>query len=153
LAWLLSHVLDIVTKFEVKSLVISSRFYQLHSNINTLVNQPHQHYLKAKMRFSLPVLAFAATALAAPAAVTSDCESLKSLSVLKGAQIFCADKFPAAEAAPIAGKPLTNAKRYKQDDERVVRILGGMPESRQKAFCACFPAVASVSVSLSVSVF
>ncbi|KAH7094761.1 hypothetical protein FB567DRAFT_586116 [Paraphoma chrysanthemicola] len=103
------------------------------------------------MRFSIPVLAFAATALAAPAAITSDCESLKSLSILEGAQIFCAEKFPAAVAEPVAGKPVTNAKRFKQDDERVVRILGGMPESRQKAFCACFPAVASVSAGVSVS--
>ncbi|KAH7085119.1 hypothetical protein BKA63DRAFT_11178 [Paraphoma chrysanthemicola] len=103
------------------------------------------------MRFSISVLAFAATALAAPAAITSDCESLKSLSILKGAQLFCAEKFPAAAAEPVAGKPVTNAKRFKQDDERVVRILGGMPESRQKAFCACFPAVASVSASVSVS--
>ncbi|KAF2035482.1 hypothetical protein EK21DRAFT_49490, partial [Setomelanomma holmii] len=90
------------------------------------------------MRFS--ILAFAAAVAAAPAAVTSDCESLKSLSILKGAQLFCAGKYPVAQAAPVADKPATNAKRYQADDERVQRLLSGMPESRQKAFCACYPA-------------
>jgi hypothetical protein len=100
------------------------------------------------MRFTLlaPVL-FALTSLAAP---VSDCESLKSLAVLNGAKLFCAEKFPVAAnaaIAPVAGKPKNNAKRFKEDDDRVVRVLGSMPESRQKAFCACYPAVASSSVA------
>jgi hypothetical protein len=97
------------------------------------------------MRFCLfAPLAFAFAVFAAP---TSDCESLKSLSVLKGAQIFCAEKFPAAGAVvQVADAPKSNAKRFKQDNERVVRILSGMPESRQKAFCACYPAAATTDV-------
>jgi len=94
------------------------------------------------MRFTIfAPLAFALATIAAP---VDDCQSLKSLSILKGAQIFCAEKYPttAAAVAPVAGLPKTNAKRFKADNERVVRILGGMPESRQKAFCACYPAVA-----------
>lgn len=105
------------------------------------------------MRFTLfTPLAFALAAFAAP---TSDCESLKSLSTLKGAQIFCAEKYPAAGGAdvPTISTVKSNAKRFKEDDERVVRILGRMPESRQKAFCACYPAVAHTSVSVSVSVY
>lgn len=98
------------------------------------------------MRFSLLApLAFAVTALAAP---VDDCEFLKPLSILKGAELFCAGKYPtiAAAVAPVADKPKTNAKRFEQDDQRVMRILGGMPESRQKVFCACYPALASSSV-------
>ncbi|KAF2833951.1 hypothetical protein CC86DRAFT_312154 [Ophiobolus disseminans] len=103
------------------------------------------------MRFSLIApLAFAITALAAP---VDECEFLKPLSILEGAQIFCANRHPTtAEAvAPVADKPKTNAKRFTADNERVVRILGGMPEARQKVFCACYPAVATTSVSVSVS--
>jgi hypothetical protein len=96
------------------------------------------------MRYTLlaPVL-FALSSLAAP---VSDCESLKSLAVLNGAKLFCAEKFPAAANTTItavAGAPKTNAKRFKEDDDRVIRVLGSMPETRQKAFCACYPAVAN----------
>lgn len=96
------------------------------------------------MRFTiLPILALAASTIAAP---VSDCESLQSLAVLHGGKIFCAQKYPAssqAAIAPVDGTPKNHAKRYQADDERVMRVLGGMPEVRQKAFCACYPAVAS----------
>jgi hypothetical protein len=88
--------------------------------------------------------AFALSALAAP---VSDCESLQSLAVLNGAKLFCAEHFPASSNAVVAGTPKNNAKRFKEDDDRVMRVLGRMPEGRQKAFCECYPAVASVSVS------
>ena len=103
------------------------------------------------MRFTLfAPLAFALVAVAAP---VSDCESLKSLSILKGARLFCSEKYPTTSpVAPVADAPKTNAKRFKADDERVLRLLGGMPESRQKAFCACYPAAATASVSVSASV-
>jgi hypothetical protein len=87
----------------------------------------------------LAPFAFVLTALAAP---VDDCEFLKPLSVLKGAQDFCAQKYPAPTATPIADLPKTNAKRFQEDDERVMRVLGGMPESRQKTFCVCYPAIA-----------
>jgi hypothetical protein len=126
------------------SLLPNNPYSPPHSRSRSRSHRP------AIMRFSLfAPLAFALAAVAAP---TSDCESLKSLSILKGAQIFCADKFPVAGAvAQVADAPKSNAKRFKQDDERVVRILGGMPESRQKVFCACYPAAATTSVSASVS--
>ncbi|KAF1921771.1 hypothetical protein BDU57DRAFT_510752 [Ampelomyces quisqualis] len=93
------------------------------------------------MRLSLltPVfLALTATSLAAP---VDDCTALKSLAILPGAKMFCAEKFPATTSAPVVdGTPKNNAKRFKEDNERVVRVLGGMPEQRQKAFCACYPA-------------
>jgi hypothetical protein len=100
------------------------------------------------MRYTLlaPVL-FALSALAAP---VSDCESLQSLAVLNGAKLFCAEKYPAASGsavAPVAGAHKNNAKRFKEDDERVIKVLGRMPEGRQKAFCACYPAVASSSAA------
>ncbi|KAH8730170.1 hypothetical protein GQ44DRAFT_768567 [Phaeosphaeriaceae sp. PMI808] len=103
------------------------------------------------MRFSIAIpLAFAVGALAAP---VDDCSSLKSLSKLNGAQIFCSQSHPAAPGTPAAVEvPKSNAKRFKEDDERVVRLLNRLPESRQKAFCSCFPAAASGTVSVSASV-
>jgi hypothetical protein len=91
------------------------------------------------MHFSLVTPLFFALTLAAP---IDDCTSLKSLAILPGAKLFCADTFPTTGTAPVVveGTPKNNAKRFKQDDERVVRILGGMPEQRQRAFCACYPA-------------
>jgi hypothetical protein len=99
------------------------------------------------MRFTiLPLLALAASVIAAPASV-SDCDSLKSLAIRPGGKLFCATHYPTSDAvvAPVAGTPKNNAKRFKQDDERIMRILGGMPEQRQKAFCACYPATAAKS--------
>jgi hypothetical protein len=90
------------------------------------------------------IFVFMTLALAAPAPGLPDCGALKSLALLKGAQIFCAAKYPAA-SAPVQVTYKTNAKRYKADDERVWRVLDRMPESRQKAFCACYPAVAVMS--------
>jgi hypothetical protein len=96
------------------------------------------------MRFTLlPILALAAITLSAP---VSDCESLKSLAILNGGKLFCAERYPAASTtaiAPVDGTPKNHAKRYEEDDQRVMRVLGGMPEQRQKAFCACYPAAAS----------
>jgi hypothetical protein len=104
-----------------------------------------------KMRASIfAPIAFALAVYAAPAAdaAVSDCESLKSLAVLNGAKLFCAEHFPASTTAVVEGTPKSNAKRFKEDDDRVMRVLGRMPESRQKAFCACYPAAPVVSVSL-----
>jgi hypothetical protein len=83
---------------------------------------------------ALLVLTFALSILAAP---VDDCEFLEPLSVLQGARDFCGVKYPVANAASIFK---SNAKRYGADDTRVMRILGGMPRSRQKRFCACYPA-------------
>lgn len=93
------------------------------------------------MRFTvLPILALATSALAAPAPV-SDCESLKSLAILPGGKLFCATNYPSSDVvvAPIDEMPKNNAKRFQEDNERIMRVLGGMPEQRQKAFCACYP--------------
>jgi hypothetical protein len=108
-----------------------------HSHIRFIVTRfPHN------MRFTLlaPLL-FALPSLAIP--LTPDCESLRSLAILHGAKIFCAENYPApanVAIVPVAGAHKNNAKRFQQDDERVVHVLGRMPESRQKAFCACYPA-------------
>jgi hypothetical protein len=94
------------------------------------------------MRFTvLPILALAASVLAAPAPI-SDCESLKSLAILPGGKLFCATNHPNSDAveAPVDGTPKNNAKRFQEDNERIMRVLGGMPEQRQKTFCACYPA-------------
>ena len=94
------------------------------------------------MQFTvLPVLALAASILAAPAPI-SDCESLKSLAILPGGKLFCATNHPSSDAVitPVYGTPKSNAKRFQEDNERIMRVLGGMPEQRQKAFCACYPA-------------
>jgi hypothetical protein len=92
------------------------------------------------MRYTLLAPVLFAFSLAAP---TSDCESLKSIAILNGAKIFCADKYPAASGVaivPVAGAHKNNAKRFQQDDQRVIKVLSKMPEARQKAFCACYPA-------------
>jgi hypothetical protein len=93
-----------------------------------------------KMSYTLLAPVLFALSLAAP---TSDCESLKSIAILNGAKIFCAEKYPAASGVaivPVAGAHKNNAKRFQQDDQRVIKVLGRMPEARQKAFCECYPA-------------
>jgi hypothetical protein len=106
------------------------------------------------MRFTiLPILALAASVFAAPASV-SDCDSLKSIAILPGGKLFCATKYPAhidTVIAPVADTPKNNAKRFKEDDERIMRVLGGMPEQRQQAFCACYPASAAANQTIQVS--
>jgi hypothetical protein len=83
---------------------------------------------------ALLTFAFALSILAAP---IDDCAFLEPLSVLQGARDFCGAKYPVAAALT------PNMKRYRADDTRVMRILGGMPRSRQKRFCACYPAPAT----------